>query len=264
MLKFSLLGVAVFFVAASTFTQTTATPTTSDPQAVALSMQALTALTGSTQITDVTLTGTGIRTAGSEVESGTVSLKAIGSSQARFDLSAVGGTRSEIRNLYTNNAPQGLWISLDGTVHSMASHNCVTDAAWFFPAFSVISQLSNQNLVATYVGQESKNGVAVQHLHFVVQDKNDPGGLVERLSAEDVYLDASSYLPVAIAFNVHPDDNGIANIPVEIDFSSYQAVNGVRVPYHIQRRLNGTLLFDLTIQSVILNSGLTSAAFSAN
>jgi hypothetical protein len=264
MLKLSGFGLAVtLLLVPATFPQSNPTPTTSDPQAVTLASQALAALTGTTQVNDVTLTGSGTRAAGSDVESGSVTLKALGTLEARLDLSTANGTRSEIRNLDSNSMPQGFWVGLDGNVHSMAGQNCVTDAAWFFPALSILSQLSNPNVVATYIGQETKNGASVQHLHFVVQS-GDPSGFFQQLSAEDVYLDASSNLPVAIIFNTHPDNDATTNIVVEIDFSSYQAVSGVQMPFRIQMQYNGSLLLDLTIQSATLNSGLTDAAFSPN
>jgi hypothetical protein len=255
--------VAFFLMTPVAFSQTSVVPTASSPQAVTLATQAIAALKGTAQIIDVTLTGTGTRTAGSDSESGSISLKALGSQQARLDLVVAGGTRSEIRNLDSNGNPQGYWIGLDGSVHSMVNHNCLTDAAWFFPTLTVLSQLSNPNVIATYIGQETKDQVAVQHLRFVVQN-GDPTGLSQQLSSEDIYLDASTYLPVALAFNVHPDDNAVGNIAVEIDFSNYKTVNGVQVPFHIQRLLNGSVLFDLTVQNATLNSGLTVAAFSAN
>ena len=91
--------------------------------------QSLAALTGAAQIYDVTLTGTGTRTIGSDVESGSVSLKARGGMQARFDLSVASGTRSEIRNLNSKSTPQGLWIGPDGSVHLMANHNSANEIA---------------------------------------------------------------------------------------------------------------------------------------
>jgi hypothetical protein len=255
--------VAVFLLVPAAYSQTNPPPTTSSPQAVALASQALLVLTGSVQVNDVTLTGTATRTAGSDVETGSVSLKALSSGESRLDFAVAGGTRSEIRNLDSNSAPQGFWIGLDGTVHSMASHNCATDAAWFFPALSVLSQLSNPNLLVTYIGNETRDGSNVQHLHFVTQNPAI-SGFFSQLGAEDVYLNASSNLPVAITFNAHPDNNASTNLPVEIDFSNYQSVNGVQVPFRIQKLFNGSVLFDLTIQSAILNSGLTDGAFSPN
>ena len=260
-MRFLLIG--FLLLAPAAYSQTSPAPNASSPQAVTLASQAQLALTGSVQVNDVTLTGTGTRTAGSDVESGTVSLKALVGGESRLDLTVAGGTRSEIRNLDSNGASQGFWIGLDGIAHAMANHNCVTDAAWFFPALSVLSQLSNPNLLVTYVGNETRGGVNVQHLHFVIQSPA-PSALFQQLSAEDLYLSASSNLPVAITFNAHPDNDASANLPVEIDFSNYQAVNGVQVPFRIQKLLNGSVLFDLTVQSATLNSGLTAAAFSPN
>lgn len=257
------LLIGFLLLASAAYPQSSPAPSTSSAQAVALANQALSALTGSIQVNDVTLTGTGTRTAGSDVETGSVSLKALGSWQARLDLTVAGGTRSEIRDLDSNSAPQGFWIGLDGTINSMSNHNCATDAAWFFPALSVLSQLSNPNLLVTYVGNETRGGVSLQHLHFVIQNPVATG-IFQQLSAEDVFLNASSYLPVAITFNAHPDNDAGSNIPEEIDFSNYQAVNGVQVPFRIQKLLNGSVLFDLTVQSATLNSGLTAAAFSPN
>jgi hypothetical protein len=80
----------------------------------------------------------------------------------------------------------------------------------------------------------------------------------------DFYLDAGSSLPVAIVFNQHPDNNARVNIPVEIDFSSYQTISGVLVPMHIQRISNGTTILDITLTAAVLNSGLTTSEFSVN
>jgi len=234
------------------------------PQAVALATQALAALTGTTQVSDITLTGTATRTAGSDVETGNITLKALGNQASRFDLVLSTGTRSEIRNA-SGGTPQGSWITSDGVPHAMAYHNTFTDAAWFVPELSVLSELANPNLIVSYVGQETRSsGEAVQHLHFASQSAStDPTGLFQSLSAEEVYLDASTYLPVALIFNTHPDNDANTNISVEIDFSSYQSVNGAQVPFHIQKLLNGTLLLDVTVQAANINSGLSETSFLA-
>jgi hypothetical protein len=252
------------FAMLPTFAQqssTTSPPATKNPQAVSLAAASLAALSGSTAITDVTLTGNATRIAGSDVETGTVTLKVAGSSDSRIDLNLSNGPRNEVRNV-SNSAPQGSWAGPDAVPHAMPLHNCMTDSAWFAPQLSVLSQLSNPNLVVSYVGQESRNGASVQHLHFEVQSANvDPSGLLQHLSAEDVYLDASSFLPVAISFNTHPDNDAGTDIPVEIDFSNYMRVNGAQIPFHVQKYLNGSLFLDLVIQSAVLNSGIPQSVF---
>ena len=234
-----------------------------NPQAVALAAKALVALAGATPVNDITLTGTATRTAGSDVESGTVTLEALAGSGSRMDLNLSNDVRHEVRNLSSNSTPLGYWIGPDGSSHPFSLHNCMTDAAWFAPQLTVLSQLSNASLVASYVGQETRAGAAVQHLQFSFQPATaDPTGLLQGLTAEEVYLDASTFLPVAIVFNAHPDNDAGKNIAVEIDFSDYQSVSGVLVPFRIQKLINNGLVLDLTINSAKINQGLTAADFS--
>jgi hypothetical protein len=233
------------------------------PQAVAFAAQAMAALSGPTPINDMTLTGTATRTAGSDVESGTAVLQALGGSYSSMNLSLSNSTRREVRNLSPLSVPQGYWAAPDGSPQPFSLHNCMTDAAWFAPQLSVLSQLSNPSLVVSFVGQETRAGATVQHLHFAYQSASpDPTGFFQGLSAEEVYLDAKTFLPVAITFNAHPDNDASVNISIEIDFSAYQSVNGVLVPFQIQKLINNGLVLDLTINSAKINQGLTAADFS--
>ncbi len=257
---FWVLSMCIFF-AFVTFGQSAPAGPASDPQAVALAAQALVAL-GTAPVNDVTLAGIVTRSVGTDVETGTFSLKALGLAQSRMDLVLPSGTLAEVRTI-ANGSPQGFW-ALNGVVRPTANHNCLTDAAWFLPQLSVLgSQSLNPNSVLTYKGQETRAGRSVQHLHYFSQAPGDPTGLPQHLSAEDIYLDASSLLLVALVFNAHPDNNAATDITVELDFSDYRAVSGLNVPFRIQKIFNGTLLLDLTVQSAAFNSGLTNSAFSA-
>ena len=73
-----------------------------NPQAVGLAAKALAALAGATPVNDITLTGTATRTAGSDVESGTVTLEALAGSGSRMDLNLSNDVRHEVRNLSSN------------------------------------------------------------------------------------------------------------------------------------------------------------------
>jgi hypothetical protein len=233
------------------------------PQATALLQQSLAVLSGGHPLTDVTLSGAARRIAGSDDESGTAVLKALAAGASRMDLTLPGGNRSEVLN--TSSAqPSGAWCGPDGVSHPIAYHNLLTAPAWFFPVFPVASGLS-AGYVATYIGHETRNGQAVEHL-MVSQAPNTaapPGALsFQHLSQVDFFLDSSTFLPAAITFNVHPDNNALPNIPIEIGFSNYTVVNGVQVPFHIQKFINNSLTLDLQIDSAILNSGLSPATFA--
>jgi hypothetical protein len=233
-------------------------------QATQLLQQSLAALVGSQTVTDISLSGSARRIAGSDDESGSAVLKALASGASRMDLSLPSGTRSEIQNCSTA-PPTGAWSGPDGVSHTIAYHNLVTGQAWFFPAFTIAQELSASGYVATYIGPETRNGQAVQHVSLSQPPlfPNIPGGpSPAHLSQVDFFLDSATFLPAAITFNIHPDNNLLLDIPVEIDFSGYNSVSGAHVPYHIQKYINNSLALDLQLQSATFNSGLTVNSFS--
>jgi hypothetical protein len=143
-------------------------------------------------------------------------------------------------------------------------HNCWTDASWFFPVLSSLAA-SDPSVVLSYVGLESRAGLSVHHLRsyrYVPAKSAKTTALTLQLSTTDYYLDASTLLPVAAVFNIHPDDDASVNIPVEILYSQYQLMNGLQVPLHIQRYLQGELAVDLLVSSAMVNSGLPDSEFN--
>lgn len=263
-----LVGIAFLLISSGVTKAQQHATTTSAEQGPALAQRAAAALTPYTAASDVTITGTVNRTIGSSSETGNFTLKALGTDNSRFDLVLSEGTRSEV--FYKSSvsyAPSGVWIGTNGISHPIASHNCLAGRTWFFPALSILAEFSNPNIFVTYVGAETRNEAPVLHLRYsfpiAIADKHS-AAVQSQLSVTDVYLDPSSYLTVSISFNVHPDDNMLVNIPVEIDFSDYRVVEGVQVPFKIERYLNGTLMFDFNVQSVSINTGLSSSEFSTN
>ncbi len=237
---------------------------TSDPLAVSLAQQSMTALNGGAAISDVTLTGNANWIAGSDQETGHLTLRAKGVAGSRIDLNLSGGTRTEIRN-DTAGFPQGESIRPDGTVHAWATHNCWIDASWFFPALSFLSAASDPTLVFSYVGLETHRQATVQHLRifrYLAGQKPAYISLTQRISTMDIYLDATSLLPRAFVFTNHPDDDALTDVAVEILFSNYQAVNGVQTPLRIQRLIQNGLAVDLVVTGVALNSGLPDSLFA--
>lgn len=256
----------------------------SDPQAVALVQRALSALIGSASISDVTLTGTARRIAGSDDETGTATLTATAAGDSKLSLNFPSGPRTEIRNhsaiplpgslppsvpasVAQTAQPVGAWSGPDSAIHGMANHNVMTDAAWFFPALTLARMADAPNMVLSYVGQETLNGQAVVHIS-ASQQLSAPSNLhaqlstlPQHLSQMDLYLDPTTLLPVALAFNTHPDSNALVDIATQVQFSGYRAVNGVQVPLHVQKYLNNGLVLDLQLNTTALNSGLTAATF---
>jgi hypothetical protein len=235
-------------------------PPQSDPQALSLVSQSITSLGGSTSISDVTLSGTAVWSNGTDTETANATLMAKGTGESRFDMTLNAGPRSEIRNDGSATA-QGELFATDGSVNQWAYQNCLVNASWFFPQLSALGVTGDPTLIFVYVGQETRNGAAVQHIQSHRYSAHDSAS-TQQLSTMDIYLDATSFLPSAFVFSIHPNNDSTQNIPVEIDFSSYQALNGVQVPSHIQRYVAGNLGFDFSVTSAQFNSGLQDSLFA--
>lgn len=236
---------------------------TSDSQALSYAAQAITALAGATTISDVTLTGSATWIAGADIETGPATLYAKGASESRSDLNLTAGMRTDIRN-DTAGFPQGASSLSGGPLQAWALHNCWINASWFFPALSFLSTTSDPALVFSYIGQETRGSGIVQHIQvyrYLNGQKANTISLTRQVSTMDVYLDANSLLPVAYVFNTHPDDDATTNIPSEVDFSNYQSVGGVQVPFHIQKFIQGSLAVDITVTGATFNSSLPDSLF---
>lgn len=237
-----------------------------DPRAVSLLNAAMSALSRGANIRDVTLTGTVSRTAGSDIETGTATLQALGGAAGRIQMTLTGGPQSEVIN-QSQGAPAGQWSGPDGSQHAMAQHNGLVPAAWFFPALVLAEALNDPSVQLAYVGQEVKGDVAVEHIRFW---RVIPSGLstdaavklLAHLTTADVYLAAANSLPVALDFNIHPDQNELLDIPVEIGYSGYQKINGILLPAHVEKFINNSLLLDLNITGAAVNTNLSSSDFA--
>jgi len=244
--------------------QASAPASSSSSQAITLLAQSAAALTGRTTVSDVTLSGTARRIAGSDDESGTAILRAMASDASRMDLILPSGPRSEIRNA-SGAIPLGAWSGPDNVSHPIAYHSLLTDATWFFPSFGIARALAGSPYVATYIGQETRNSTSVQHLAVwqLSSSTSTPAvALVQRLSQVDLYLNSTTFLPVAICFRTHPDNNVLIDIPIEVQFSDYRLANGVQIPFHLQQFVNNNLAFDFQFQVVALNTGMTASTFA--
>lgn len=238
------------------------TPAPRDTQAVSLLQRSLAALVGRTNLSDVTLNANVNWIAGSDNETGSATLKATAIGQGRTDLSLSEGQRSEVIDA-SQAAPVGNWCGADGVWHPMAAHNLYTDPTWFFPAFLINRVLPNASYAISPMDAETQNGVAVEHVKVYLQSDStlDSPTFIQGLSQVDIYLNASTLLPASISFNTHPDNNALINIPIQIQFSSYQTTQGISVPYHIQKYIQNGLALDLMVSNVQLNSGLSASDF---
>jgi len=227
--------------------------------------QALGAMAASIAVSDATLTGTARRIAGSDDETGNVTLQALATGQSQIKYAYPSGPRSELISISSAGVPVGSWTGPDNVGHPMSYHNLLTDSSWFFPALTLSKLLVSRTTAITVVGQDMREGISVTHLTATQQFTDVPADKapsMQHVSQMDLFLDTSTLFPAALDFNVHPDNNMLLDIPVEIRFSDYRAVSGVQVPFRVQRYMNNSLILDVQLQTATLNSGLTASAFT--
>jgi hypothetical protein len=223
------------------------------PSGLSWVMQAMAALTGGNPVNSVTQTGSVTWTVGNNQGIGNITLQSSGNTESQFQISTSAGNFSETRSWASDGSgPVGQWTGLNGQPHQMAQHNCWTDAVWFFPALSMLSDYSDPTMVYNDLGQQQFDGQTVEHIQAYRYISSLPSGieqLLQQVSTVDYYLQSQTALPVAMGFFTHGDTNVGANIPVQITFMQYQAVNGIQVPQQVTKSINGSPVLQITVSS---------------
>jgi hypothetical protein len=235
-------------------------PAGSSSQATVLLSQSLAVLTHGKALMDAKLEGAANFTAGSDEEAGPATLEASGYLASKVALNLSGGQRLEIQN-----GTQADWSGPDGQLHPQAFHNSLNWAAWFFPPLAIQGVVGDPSYSVTYIGPESLAGSSVQHLrvarNVAGQATPSTAQILLSLTTADLYLDTRSLLPVSLEFNIHPDYDELQNLPVRIEYQDYRTSAGVQVPFHIRKYLQGSLLLDITVNSLAINSGVAPGDF---
>lgn len=220
------------------------------------------ALDGKNALSDVTVQGTVERVAGSDDETGAFTFKSNGQA-SRCDMAFSSGTTTEYRS-FANGLPAGSWVGSDGVAHAVSVENLLVDPG-YVPNLLIANLASSASAQVVSATTESKDGSAVIHIQGTSLYPNlpaDQASYLQNLSTVDVYVDPVSQLPVSVAFRLHPDKNSQVDIPTEIRYSNYQVVGGIEIPFRVQKYINNSLVFDVQIQNVALNSGLSTAQLS--
>lgn len=235
-----------------------------DASGVTLAQKSLTALTQGIPIRDVTLMGTVHRIAGSSDETGGMIAKGLASGGTRIDYNYASGRRSESREHSAIGITEK-WSGPDGNEHTVVPHNTQPLAPWFFPALLLQSSETSSDVAVTYVGNETRGGHAVEH---IILTKQIPAlhhprvmlTLLQKAAQVHLYLDAATSVPLALLYNAHPDKNLAEDIPVEVRFSDYRVIDGVKVPFQITKYFNRIPELQIEVSSATLNTGLSSSS----
>jgi hypothetical protein len=234
---------------------------TRDARALLVLAQSLNAAGGVQAVAavkDFTATGTiTYNWAGQRVE-GSVTFRGLGLDDFRLDAVLPGGTRSwAVSNL------AGALKETDGTVTSIPLHNAVNLGGLTFPYFAMLAALVDTTTTVTYVGPVQVNGAQAYQVRVArtLGAQGAGAATVEQMTTRDFFVDAGNYLPVAIRDTTHPIRGASEAYLHGIEFSGYQAVSGLRVPFSIAEKVGGQTIWMARISSVSFNTGLADADF---
>jgi hypothetical protein len=122
----------------------------------------------------------------------------------------------------------------------------------------LISVVNNKDFALRFVGQEGN----LLHIQFWNTYASVPSMMhLANFTKKDLWLDVASGLPSKLSFVRKDGDGAVPSVAVEFDFSNYQAVGAIKIPFTISRSLNGVLWGTIQVQSVRFNVGLSSTDF---
>jgi hypothetical protein len=210
--------------------------------------------------TNVVLAGT-TTTGGA---SGSISLSAAANGQSQIQLQLPSGSTTETRSI-SRFWRAGTWTDSSGAANHVPPQDLMgPHPAWFYPAFILMSALGSPSYVSSDLGVETRNGISVEHIEvWQVPISGLPASsvaYVQQQSQYDIYLDPSTWLPVAMTFTrqfnsaspnqfLAPAPTASAGVLEEVRYSNYQQVQGIPVAFHLQVFFQGTLFSDIQISS---------------
>jgi hypothetical protein len=239
--------------------QVTSTPSATiparDAQAVLLLQRAIAGL-APTQPSDVTAIGNTTIVEGSETTNGTTKIRTRGAAETKVDFQSASknwsiifanGEANRVEDSKTSELPLELVAS------SQSLH---------FPLPYIAGVLANPDYSLAFVGPETVENTACNHIRVSNTFASQPTlQFLSSFTIADVWLDASTGLPVKIGMTRRYGGGASPRIPISTAYSNYQTVSGVQFPMTIKEYITETLWATTSIQSVNFNTGLSDTDF---
>ena len=149
--------------------------------------------------------------------------------------------------------------SQDGTVSNVYLHVAEAMYPHHLPAVVLLQALQNTSYSMHFVANETLNGEAVVHIQTVLTTDE----VTVEVTPEDWYFDASSFMPVQVVYLMPFDGDPRKSITGIEQYSNYQTVSGVQVPFQLVISVAGQLGGTAQIQSVQFNTNPSQSVFSS-
>jgi hypothetical protein len=152
----------------------------------------------------------------------------------------------------------------DGTVRHQFSNNTVAERIDHIPALSILTEWQSSTTEIRYVGADTLNGSPVQVIAISFIPTTDPKwvGFYRSTTQTLFYVDQATNLVSKIQYQNFAENDSNVSEKIEIFFTSYQAVNGVLVPFAQASYADGRPRSTLTFTSVAFNTALSDTEFA--
>jgi hypothetical protein len=234
---------------------------TRDQQAVSVITQCLNATGGQTAIAAVAdYKGTGTVTYYWAVTggSGSTTIQGRGTDQFRIDSSIPAGT-------YTMLVDRGSGEIKDvsGKIKTLYFANAVNKGNLTFPLPELTARLEDSTVsitdgtVVTFNGRQAYRVRTVRNL----PSDSTANQVVSKLTTRDFFIDQQTLQVLGTRDAAHPDSPIAGAVTHEMQFSNYQTVNGVSVPFTITELVGGQTTWTIQLTQIAFNVGLSDSNF---
>ena len=207
---------------------------------------------------DSSVSGVVTINAGAEIQEGTITIFTRGSSQTMEQLTGVADAKTVI---FSN----GLAAETDSLgekkMYSLELASSTQSAVFPLPLISAI--LSFTDSAYEYVAFENINGIGCHHVRTWRTFSSKPDfAYLAPFSMRDIWINTATNLPEKIAYALRPGSGATSSTSVEVFYSKYQQIAGIKYPFAISQCLNGTPWMTISISSASFNTGLSDSTFS--
>jgi hypothetical protein len=224
-----------------------------DPRAIAVVQEAVMALGGFTavgQIMDATVTGTILPANRSNLTAGMFRWEDA-PPEFRYTLQTAAETR-----VFASGHGRPAYIN-KGVVHSLMPHMASASMPFHLPALVLAKWVNNPDASIQLASSGALAGTAAVHVHISLNTDS----VSSEVTSEDWYIDPATGLPLRVEYRL-PDNRRPEDFSVEAEeFSNFQVVNGVHIPWQITIYRDGVLQGVGTVNSAVFNTGLSSSEF---
>lgn len=231
-----------------------------DSSAIAFLTQAVSVAASGTDLTsiqDFVALGTSTHFWGTNPEQGQITVKSKGLMQFRIDSNVTEGTWSWI----VNNG-NGEIVVPSGAATPIAYHNCLNPGSLIWPILKVNAALQDQTMTVIDMGVVQFNNGQARQIRLRQNFQSDPTGLFSSLTNRDYFFDPATFALLRAQDSTHPNNDAKNGAMTHtIDLANYQSVNGLLVPFSITESISGQKTWNLQLNSISFNTGLTDSDF---